>query len=462
MKKYEQKELIGEGAYGKVYNCIDNVDNKLYAKKVINISEFDDFLELDFLSKYRHPNIIKLEDFYFSRNNNHYDLNLILEKADCNLKNFFDSKHTLSKSQKIEFMFKLTSALAFIHSNNYCYGDLKPTNILLKHDNNSYNIILCDFSLTNPLENIIEFTGTTLFTSPQGLINDLKPDNMKNYPVFFENLDPISADLFALGMIFYYIWSNGKILILDIPDNSNMSLNYTEKYINFCKNYREYLLNNIKDNKFYNLMLGLINPSQEFRYKNIFQIIGHSFFFKNNFIEIIDGYEVSKNLKFDLNISNNKFFYKNLNIIREFALRYKFNDMFCYIAFNIYFRCINFDEKDLIFGVLYLSNTITYKKFNIDEFKFIYNIKNYSYNFCPYCGNAIQLNELKCCDQYVNYKFEDLLMKILYFVKGNIRIKNMYDLITDSSKLKRGLNLCYSSKNLKLSPIKFVEKYKLS
>jgi hypothetical protein len=456
MDNYLKFELLGEGTYGKVYNCFNTKNNKYYAMKEIDVSDFDDFLELDFLSKFSHPNIINLEEFYFINESvKKYKLILILEKCRFNLKNYFENGYILNSSKKTELMFKLLSSLNFIHSQNYCYGDLKPTNILL---NDNLDVKLCDFGLTQPLENKIEFSGSTLFTSPQGLVANLKP-NPSTYPIFYEKLDPKSADLFALGINFYYIYTDGKMLLLEfLKDKNHNNIDFINCYIEFIKNYETYLRLHIKDSNFCDLLCKLINPSQHKRFETTLQVLDHPFFKMNNYHKFINGYEFEISLKNSYNVDS-KLLLKKLYIIRQFASKYKFNELFCYTAFYLYFRCFYLDSDHLIYAVIYLANTIIYQKFNVVEFKDIFNIKNYSYNFCPYCG--LKVKNKKCCDSYTRFNFEDLLIQILYLVKGNIRVKNMYEHVKDKINLSRGLNLIYQNKNLKISPKNLKEKYKL-
>jgi serine/threonine protein kinase len=88
-KIYERKELIGCGSFGKVYRCINKIDNQEYALKVVEITakDRDEAVkqinnlksEISVLKKLHHPHIIKYYSFDIAADNKHVEI--VLEYA---------------------------------------------------------------------------------------------------------------------------------------------------------------------------------------------------------------------------------------------------------------------------------------------------------------------------------------------------------------------------------------------
>ena len=98
-KEYQFISKLGEGAYGIVTKVSHKETGMEYARKKIDISEFENLNELDILSRFRHPNIIKLIDYYFEV----MSLYLILPVGDCTLKEY-SKKSQVHLTEKIEMM----------------------------------------------------------------------------------------------------------------------------------------------------------------------------------------------------------------------------------------------------------------------------------------------------------------------------------------------------------------------
>ena len=82
---FTKLNLIGEGSYGKVYLIKDNIDEKYYALKKIDLNLMNEeeknkaTNEVKILQKLDCPYIIKLKNFYYEKNEN---LCIIMEFAD--------------------------------------------------------------------------------------------------------------------------------------------------------------------------------------------------------------------------------------------------------------------------------------------------------------------------------------------------------------------------------------------
>lgn len=83
-KIYERKELIGSGTYGKVYRCINKLNNQEYALKVVEITAKNKEeaikqinslkTEIGVLKKLNHQNIVKYYSFDISQDNKNVEI----------------------------------------------------------------------------------------------------------------------------------------------------------------------------------------------------------------------------------------------------------------------------------------------------------------------------------------------------------------------------------------------------
>ena len=208
IKNYIIEDLIGYGAFGKVYRIHDINDiNKLYALKQMKFQD-SDYLEkaieteILIMKKVENKNSVKLYDA-FDIDEFHY---MILELCDGDLQGI---KRDRSKANK---PFNELEVLLIISQLNDCFRkmregkekiihrDLKLANIMIKYDKNvpvlGYMIKLSDFGLSKELnENELTTTtvGTPLTQAPEVLSKE-KYDS--------------KCDLWSIGVIIYELIFN--------------------------------------------------------------------------------------------------------------------------------------------------------------------------------------------------------------------------------------------------------------
>jgi serine/threonine protein kinase len=153
---------LGEGHYGKVAIGIDSVTGKKFAIKVLNkhrINRFKDLqqvaMEIHVLKKYRHENIVHLQEVIHTPEN----LYLVTELCSMDLHRYHN-EIGLSEDESQQVIIGVLKPLRHLHSHGICHLDLKPENILLSRNaavstNNitHYDVRLCDFGLVNMARN---------------------------------------------------------------------------------------------------------------------------------------------------------------------------------------------------------------------------------------------------------------------------------------------------------------------
>lgn len=171
-QQYYFGAIIGQGAFGSVYECTDEWSNALVAKALIPTSRTLDQVRVEWLQEInslvhlRHPNITYAHDA-FEHNNVCY---LILERCDQTLDAFLNS---LSPSNSIAWLptiaRDLLQGLEFIHSRDYVHKDLHAQNVFVAATRDpfdptrqpSYRFKIGDLGISN-LESEIDFLNTRL------------------------------------------------------------------------------------------------------------------------------------------------------------------------------------------------------------------------------------------------------------------------------------------------------------
>lgn len=150
---YEQKELLGQGAYAVVYRCIHRATGNEFALKIIDKKKFAVsgptrtnalLAEVHILSRLSHPHIIKLVDAYET---NAY-LYLVLELVTGG--ELFDEIIKIGRYPEDDarvIFTQMVGAVSYMHEQGIVHRDLKPENVLLRSPG-ALNIKISDFGLS--------------------------------------------------------------------------------------------------------------------------------------------------------------------------------------------------------------------------------------------------------------------------------------------------------------------------
>lgn len=140
LSRYEQIEIINDGAFGVVWLCEDKESKREVAmKRCENTPETA--REVRALSNLKHPRIIELVDAVISFP---YDY-VILEYGGTDLRELIADDGVEFTCDMIKHYMKgLLEGLAYIHSQGYIHRDIKPANILITDDD---SVKIIDFGL---------------------------------------------------------------------------------------------------------------------------------------------------------------------------------------------------------------------------------------------------------------------------------------------------------------------------
>ena len=170
IKNYKIGKLLGSGAFGSVYQIIDQNTGKIYALKRISKHKFEDIdkikREIHTLSKLHHKNIVKY--IGYSETKNHLNIFLEYIKGGSLLKVLKSFKKLNEESIRI-YTKQILEGLLYLHYNDIIHRDIKCANILL--DDGICK--LCDFGVSRRVEENYEFNQVY---SIQGTPNWMAPE----------------------------------------------------------------------------------------------------------------------------------------------------------------------------------------------------------------------------------------------------------------------------------------------
>jgi serine/threonine protein kinase len=216
LNNYNIIDNIGNGSFGSVFKCINNIDNQTYALKFIklNSQNYNKIIrEVQLMATFDHPNIIR---YYYSwidkstefinylENDSEsdslnsypkiipYNYYLSIQMELCKESvSYYLEKYDYNLNQRIKYFKDIINGLHYLHDRHVIHRDLKPTNILIGLNG---TIKISDFGMSIKQDYSKDVSigsdlfGTFLYSSPES-IND--------------NLYSFSSDIYSLGIILF-------------------------------------------------------------------------------------------------------------------------------------------------------------------------------------------------------------------------------------------------------------------
>ncbi|TYG66035.1 hypothetical protein ES288_D06G235400v1 [Gossypium darwinii] len=192
LKDFEVLKVVGQGAFGRVYQVRRNDTSDIYAMKVMrkdkimekNHAEYMKS-ERDILTKVDHPFIVQLRCSFQTK----YRLYLVLDFVNGGHLFFQLYRQGLFREDLARiYTAEIVSAVSHLHSNGIMHRDLKPENILLDAEG---HVMLTDFGLAK------EFNENTRSNSMCGTLEYMSPE------IVLGKGHDKAADWWSVGILLY-------------------------------------------------------------------------------------------------------------------------------------------------------------------------------------------------------------------------------------------------------------------
>ncbi|OHT08189.1 CMGC family protein kinase [Tritrichomonas foetus] len=201
MRRFEELEVVGDGAFGVVTKCRDKETGELVAIKKIKkrFNSFDECLQLKevkSLRKIKHQNVIKLLQVF--RENEF--LYLVFELMGRSLLKTINEVGGYKDDEVRSMMKQILTGLAYVHRQGFFHRDMKPDNVLWK--DNDYKVLkIGDFGLAREIRSrppYTEYVSTRWYRAPEII---LRSENY-NSPVDIWATAVIMAELYTARPLF--------------------------------------------------------------------------------------------------------------------------------------------------------------------------------------------------------------------------------------------------------------------
>ncbi|XP_038995268.1 serine/threonine-protein kinase AtPK2/AtPK19-like isoform X2 [Hibiscus syriacus] len=192
LKDFEVLKVVGQGAFGRVYQVRRSGTSDIYAMKVMrkdkimekNHAEYMKS-ERDILTKVDHPFIVQLRYSFQTK----YRLHLVLDFVNGGHLFFQLYRQGLFREDLARiYTAEIVSAVSHLHANGIMHRDLKPENILLDADG---HVMLTDFGLAK------EFDENTRSNSMCGTLEYMSPE------IVLGKGHDKAADWWSVGILLY-------------------------------------------------------------------------------------------------------------------------------------------------------------------------------------------------------------------------------------------------------------------
>lgn len=218
LKGYKLEERIGNGGFGAVYRAKQSTIGREVAVKIIlpAYANNPDFIrrfesEAHLIARLEHPHITPLHDFW--RNPDGAYLVMRYLKGGSVRDSLESGSYELAAISQL--LDQVASALDFAHRNNVIHRDIKPGNILLDEDGNTY---LADFGIAKDLAGISE--SKTAADAVVGSLDYISPEQARSEPV------TPRTDIYSLGVTLF------ELITGDHPFKDASTIERLYKHIN--------------------------------------------------------------------------------------------------------------------------------------------------------------------------------------------------------------------------------------
>ncbi|AKT39074.1 serine/threonine-protein kinase [Chondromyces crocatus] len=203
---YVVGQLIGDGQYGSVYECIGPFDQP-YALKMLrpankpyHVVKEEWAREMHRLDSFRHPNIVYIHDAF----EENYLFYLALERCDTSLRALLGS--ALQPPLLVELSRQLLMTLQYLHDNGLVHADLHAGNVLISQLDRAPIVKLTDFGVAQQLDANRRWYRPQV-ANPKILVPELVTAGYTT----------AQSDLYQLGLLMFQMHTGQSAIDVNVP-----------------------------------------------------------------------------------------------------------------------------------------------------------------------------------------------------------------------------------------------------
>ena len=191
--RWQKGNVLGQGAFGKVYMGLNEDTGEMIAIKQIPIGN-DEALEsltqeIELLKSLNHPHIVRYLGVHKSESEN--VMNILMEYIPGgSLSNLCERFGRISENVTRIFMHQILQAVQYLHQNGVIHRDIKGANVLVDSDG---SIRLADFGASKLLDVVYESPSKSMIGTPYYLAPE----------VITENRTGFESDIYSAGCTMY-------------------------------------------------------------------------------------------------------------------------------------------------------------------------------------------------------------------------------------------------------------------
>jgi eukaryotic-like serine/threonine-protein kinase len=197
LDKYELLERVGQGGMAIVYRGIDRTLKRTVAVKILHkhLSDYQEARdrferEAQAVAKLRHENILEIFDYSAKEGSESY---IVTEFIDGQtLKQFITDRPITFPEIGAMIILQVCRALAHAHAGSILHRDVKPENIMIRHDG---VVKLMDFGISH----MVDLERLTVTGQLLGSPAYMAPEHVEGRPLDFR------TDVFAAGIVLYQL-----------------------------------------------------------------------------------------------------------------------------------------------------------------------------------------------------------------------------------------------------------------
>lgn len=215
-RRYELGDLIGEGAFGAVYSCVDTKTGDSRAIKILRLDRIEESSmlhrfrrEIKILRTVSHPNVVSLHEDNLETEERFPAF--VMDLADCSLPEYISGLATidsgkrpvLQASEALSIMSDVMSGIVALHEHEptIVHRDINPNNVLRMSDG---RWVIADFTLSKFFLGSANTYVTATTTRGWGTTYYAAPEQWRDFKAADHR-----CDIHALGAVIWDLFTSG-------------------------------------------------------------------------------------------------------------------------------------------------------------------------------------------------------------------------------------------------------------